>query len=552
MYQSTSPRLMSDMTEVAAPAPEQLYAPAEPSATTRSTAKDGLGNRLQFAALTHFGRGWAVIGRVGPLRRAVNRRLIDSAIAKLPPRPDPFSTWGAYTSWPSLTDRRYDGRHLGPTGAGRALPEVERVAALFERSGPTRPCEKSTVAFAYFAQWFTDGFLRSDRGGDPRRNESTHEIDLLQIYGPDEATTSELRATPQDGFGKGRLRSQMLDGEEYPPYLYRDGISQFPSVRVALQEHVPQERVPALFAIGTDTGNGQIGHTMMNTLFLREHNRIAGELEAEYPGWDDERVFQTARMILTVILIRIVVEEYINHIAPYRFKFVVEGLDGFQSARWMRTNRMAAEFNLLYRWHSLIPSKLVAGGELRPVADTRFNPALVVEHGLGRLFEEASQQPAGRIGLFNTDQELLHVEQLSIAKGRTVQLRSYNDYREHCKFPRVTAFDQITADVRARDALRDCYGTVEDIEFYVGLFAEDPRPGSALGSLTGRMVGIDAFSQALTNPLLAPQVFDETTFSPLGWHIIKTTRRLSDLVNRNVPGPRPYRVTMTRADWVRR
>ena len=30
------------------------------------------------------------------------------------------------------------------------------------------------------------------------------------------------------------------------------------------------------------------------------------------------------------------------------------------------------------------------------------------------------------------------------------------------------------------------------------------------------MVGVDAFSQALTNPLLAPRVFNEQTFSPLG------------------------------------
>ena len=56
-----------------------------------------------------------------------------------------------------------------------------------------------------------------------------------------------------------------------------------------------------------------------------------------------------------------------------------------------------------------------------------------------------------------------------------------------------------------QSALRDIYGHVGRIEFYVGLFAEDPRPGSDLPGLMGRMVGIDAFSQALTNPLLAPR-----------------------------------------------
>ena len=73
-----------------------------------------------------------------------------------------------------------------------------------------------------------------------------------------------------------------------------------------------------------------------------------------------------------------------------------------------------------------------------------------------------------------------------------------------------------------------------------------------LPSLIGRMVGIDAFSQALTNPLLAPGVFDESTFSPLGLQTIHTTRNLGEILQRNVPPrERPYLVTMTRPDWHR-
>ena len=46
------------------------------------------------------------------------------------------------------------------------------------------------------------------------------------------------------------------------------------------------------------------------------------------------------------------------------------------------------------------------------------------------------------------------------------------------------------------------------------------RPNSVLPPLIGRLVGVDAFSQALTNPLLAPRVFNAQTFSPLGMEII--------------------------------
>ena len=84
----------------------------------------------------------------------------------------------------------------------------------------------------------------------------------------------------------------------------------------------------------------------------------------------------------------------------------------------------------------------------------------------------------------------------------------------------MTAFDQISGDPRVQQGLRELYGEVDRIELYPGLFAEDPRPNSVLPSLIGRMVGVDAFSQALTNPLLAPRVYNEATFSAEGMDVI--------------------------------
>jgi prostaglandin-endoperoxide synthase 2 len=306
-----------------------------------------------------------------------------------------------------------------------------------------------------------------------------------------------------------------------------------------------------MFATGSDTTNSQIGFVILNVLFLREHNRLAGLLAAEYPGWDDERLFATARNILIVLLIKIVIEEYINHIAPYIFEF---GADpwSFKGEAWYRTNWMAIEFNLLYRWHSLIPSQLHVAGSEKAIWETVFNNGLVVENGIARLFADASQQPANQVGILNTDPALRETELASVREGRAVGLAPYNAYRELAKFPRVIAFEQITGDPERLAALRDVYGHVDAIELYPGLFAEDPRPNSVLPALIGRLVGIDAFSQALTNPLLAPRLFNEATFSPVGMEVIRTTRTLSDILNRNVPEtPGRHYVSMTRRDWVR-
>jgi prostaglandin-endoperoxide synthase 2 len=74
---------------------------------------------------------------------------------------------------------------------------------------------------------------------------------------------------------------------------------------------------------------------------------------------------------------------------------------------------------------------------------------------------------------------------------------------------------------------------VEDIDFYVGLFAEDLVEDSPLPPLMLRMVAVDAFSQALTNPLLSKYVYHEGTFSAPGWKAIHNTRSLRDILERN-------------------
>lgn len=88
------------------------------------------------------------------------------------------------------------------------------VTALYQRPPGRITQDRSSVLFMFFAQWFTDSFLRTEPV-DRRKNTSNHKIDLCQIYGLTETTTRMLRA--QRG---GKLASQMINGEEYPDYLY--------------------------------------------------------------------------------------------------------------------------------------------------------------------------------------------------------------------------------------------------------------------------------------------------------------------------------------------
>lgn len=517
----------------------------------RDTSRDGFRNKVESFVLTHFAGLWKIVQSNEFLNRRVNKFVTNNAIYKVPTRPYLFSLMAPYTSWDSLIDRTYTGRHLPADWEFNQgdLPKVEELSTLFKKKGETKYSDKSTLLFPYFVQWFTDGFLRTDRN-NRMKNTSNHHIDLAPVYGLNQKSTDLLRS--HQG---GKLKSQILNGEEYPLFYYEDpeqGIvkSEFAGLYEPPkeQQELDSTKKAKLFAMGVERANVQIGYVMMNVLCLREHNRLCDLLAQAYSTWDDERLFQTARNIVMGIFLKLVIEEYVNHLTPYHFKFSVDPAS-FVNERWYRQNWMSIEFTLVYRWHSALPDQLTYDNQSMPMLDTLWNNDLLIRKGLGALFEETCAQPAARIGLHNTPDFLVDRAELATVKlGRQAQVASYNDYREMCKFPRVTKFEQITKDEEVQQELKELYGHVDNIEFYVGLCAEDVRENSALAPLVGRLVGIDAFSQALTNPLLAPSIFNPQTFSPLGWEILQATNSLSELVNRNVPQNKPFNVTFYRSE----
>ena len=83
------------------------------------------------------------------------------------------------------------------------------------------------------------------------------------------------------------------------------------------------------------------------------------------------------------------------------------------------------------------------------------------------------------------------------------------------------------------------------MEWYVGIFAEDYPDYAMMGELLTYMVANDAFTQALTNPLLARSVFNDATFTKTGMRILTTMKSLQDIVSRNSASPHAVHVSFT-------
>lgn len=82
---------------------------------------------------------------------------------------------------------------------------------------------------------------------------------------------------------------QVVDGEVYPPTVSEV------QVYMHYPPHVPESH---RFAVGHEAFGLVPGLMMYATIWLREHNRVCDLLKQEHPDWDDERLFQTTRLIL--------------------------------------------------------------------------------------------------------------------------------------------------------------------------------------------------------------------------------------------------------------
>jgi hypothetical protein len=301
------------------------------------------------------------------------------------------------------------------------------------------------------------------------------------------------------------------------------------------------------FVAGDIRVNEQVYLTAMHTLWMREHNRIADELAAKHRKWTDERIYQHARRKVGALMQAITYNEFIPALLGHN------ALPRYRGYRKDVHPGIANEFSTgAFRFHTMLSSRLrrVANdgtdkGDLE-LRQAFFHPQLIrddgIDHYLMGLASKRCQEIDAKViddvrnFLFNPPfPPGFDLVALNIQRGRDHGLPAYNTVRTYYGLEPVAWYDEITRDVRVQMALFEAYEDEEDeeylgvdnIDFWVGMMAEDPVPGACVGPLA-YVVLVDQFVRLRDGD----RFWYERNLKGRELREIRTTR-LSDVIRRN-------------------
>ncbi len=263
---------------------------------------------------------------------------------------------------------------------------------------------------------------------------------------------------------------------------------------------------PNFFVAGDVRANEQSGLLAMHTLFVREHNRLADLLSIDNPTWNDEQLYQTARKIVGAEMQAITYNEFLPALLGKRRarQLKARRYDYDDTIDASIKNEFAASF---YRFgHSMLPDELTlpalpgADADSISLLDSFFNPSVIASDADGStrhidqlmlgLSTTVAQEIDAKLGdgvrnfLFGEPGSGgMDLAAINIQRGRDHGLPSYNEMRMAYGLDPVSSFREITRDRKTRKKLRQLYGTVHDIDAWVGGLAEDHLFGSSMGEL---------------------------------------------------------------------
>jgi hypothetical protein len=285
-------------------------------------------------------------------------------------------------------------------------------------------------------------------------------------------------------------------------------------------------------ALAGVTGNWWLGLAMFHTIFMREHNAICDRLAGAHPDWDDDALFEHARLVNAALMAKIHTVEWTTALLgdstmqtgmranwwgflgerfSRRFGRVskseeVSGIPGSQTWLHGAPYAMTEEFVAVYRMHPLVPDEYsfrsardnheVAHHTFPEIAGTQTHLVLNAVEMTDLIYSFATSNP-GAIVLNNfpkglqhftaPDGSILDLAATDILRSRERGVPRYNEFRRKFHLAPAERFEDFSADPAVVAKLRSIYDSPEDVDLTIGLYAEAPPPGFAFSDTAFRV-----------------------------------------------------------------
>ncbi len=339
-------------------------------------------------------------------------------------------------------------------------------------------------------------------------NTETHWWDASQVYGSSQALQDLIRVK-EGGLVKVNAKG-MIPFD--PPTITRVGNED----------------------VGGITGNWWLGLAMMHSLFMCEHNAICHHLAACYRNWNDQEIFDHARLVNAALIAKIHTTEWTpallndsvmrtgmrvnwwgfqgeslsNRLGRLTKSEEISGIPGSNLYHHGAPYAMTEEFVAVYRMHPLIPdtyslrtpinNQLIEELTFEEVAGLQTHGVLEDERiTLDNLFYSFGTSNPGAIALHNfpqglrrfkePDGTLLDLAAADILRDRERGVPRYNEFRRRFHMKPAERFEDFSDDPAIVEQIRRIYADPEDVDLMIGLYAEKLPEGFAFSDTAFRV-----------------------------------------------------------------
>ncbi len=252
------------------------------------------------------------------------------------------------------------------------------------------------------------------------------------------------------------------------------------------------------YLAGDVRANEQVGLTAVQTLFVREHNRLADQIATTVGGTDDE-IYERARKLVGAEIQAITYNEFLPALLGSYAPSVYSVYDPGQNAAILNEVSTA-----LYRvGHTMLSPNLMRmqnDGTEAPGGPMGLQHAFFLPQSLAGTNEldyllkglASDQQQDVDMHMVDDVRNFLFgdpipggfdLASLNIQRGRDHGLPGYNAMRVAFGLAPKATFADISTDPSIVAGLETLYGSVDDIDAWVGALSEDHLADSQVGEL---------------------------------------------------------------------